>query len=238
MSLMSAEDRAYHQIVERVLSHHFAPGDRIIESELAEALGLSRTPVRNALRKLIAEGLLENRDNRGCFIPKLTPMDMREVFEARISLEGQAAGAAAGRIIPEDVAFLRVLLEREKELYRCGDISGYAAANKDLHLSIASLAKNAYLEKFIRQTYWRSELYVFFFDRFYIPPGGEAPLRDPEKSVSCREHDCIVEAIASKEKEAAATAMSDHLRTTYTLLTRRMPLYHTPACLQPQSGKA
>jgi DNA-binding GntR family transcriptional regulator len=90
MPKVSAEDRAYKEINKLILSQKYPRGDRLVEAELA----LSRTPVRNAPRKLIAEGLLENQDNKGCLIPRITPSDMEAVFGIRTLLEGRAAAAA------------------------------------------------------------------------------------------------------------------------------------------------
>lgn len=83
----SAENLAYEAILEMILSKEFSPGDRLVESEIAERLNLSRTPVRNVMRQLVAEGLLEVKENKGCYIPKLTPQDMYEVFKARAYME-------------------------------------------------------------------------------------------------------------------------------------------------------
>jgi DNA-binding GntR family transcriptional regulator len=95
MKRPTAEERAHREILRLIVSQRYAPGDRIFENELAEELGLSRTPIRNALRKLLAEGILENEGGLGCFIPKLTPSDMENVFQTRILLESRAAAIAA-----------------------------------------------------------------------------------------------------------------------------------------------
>ncbi|MCF7935418.1 MAG: GntR family transcriptional regulator [Synergistales bacterium] len=224
MSRQSTEDHAYRTLMGMLLNHELPPGDRVVESEIAGELGLSRTPVRNALGRLIAQGLLEKRGSKGCYVPRLTPMDMKEVFESRITLESQAARSAAQRSVGKDLRYLRILTEREKELYRAGDRHGYTEVNKDLHLFVASLAHNSYLERFVRQTFWRSELYIFFFDRFYQHPTEEqTTLRNPEESVSCREHDALVTALESKDADRAAELMEAHIQSTYELITRRFP---------------
>jgi DNA-binding GntR family transcriptional regulator len=226
MAKVSAEDRAHKEIIKLILSQKYAPGDRLVEAELAQELGLSRTPVRNALRKLIAEGLLENQDNKGCLIPRITPSDMEAVFSVRTLLEGRAAAAAARMATGADIDALRKLLAEERNLYAQGSMELYTEVNQQIHLGIAALSRNDYLERFIRQAFWRAELYIFFFDRFYIRPGGpEAPLRDPEKSQSCREHACLIEAISSRDSATAESVMKEHIQSTYQTITRRVFSY-------------
>ncbi len=223
MPRISAEDRAHRDIITLILSQKYAPGDRLVEAELAQELGLSRTPVRNALRKLIAEGLLENQDNKGCLIPKITPSDMESVFSVRTLLEGRAAAAAAKLATAADIDALQKLLEEERKLYAEGSMEPYTKINQQIHLGIGALSRNDYLERFIRQAFWRAELYIFFFDRFYIRPGGqEPPLRDPEKSQSCRQHARLVEAIASRDSALAESVMKEHIQSTYQTITRRV----------------
>jgi DNA-binding transcriptional regulator YhcF (GntR family) len=108
-----ARDEIFRLIVEREL----APGTRITEVFLAEKLGISRTPVRIALRELIAEGLLERDSTRGCIIPPLESEDMRHVFSLREKLEGMAAVQAAEHASPEDVKSLERILEEGAEDY-------------------------------------------------------------------------------------------------------------------------
>lgn len=226
MPKVSAEDRAHKEIINLILSQKYAPGDRLVEAELAQELGLSRTPVRNALRKLIAEGLLESQNNKSCVIPRITPADMEALFSVRSLIEGRAAAGAAKLATGADVEHLRNLVARERELYAQGDKDLYTEVNEKLHLGIARLARNDYLERFISQTFWRAELYIFFFDRFYLRPGGvEAPNRDPDKSQSCRQHAALVEAIAARDSVLAESLMKEHITCTYQTITRRVFAY-------------
>lgn len=229
---MNAEERAYGEVMEMILSRKYAPGDRLVEAELAKEMGLSRTPVRNALRQLVAEGLLENRNQKGCYIPRLTPQDMRETFQARIFLEGKAAMEAARFRSDQEAGMLLGILASEKEYYRNGQVKDYTQANKDFHLSIAAMAHNAYIEKFVHQTFWRSELYIFFFDRFYRPELSDEILRDPNKSVSCREHEKIARAIEAGDPSAAEVSMKAHLLSTLNYLAPRYPTYNFSTGLQ------
>ena len=189
--MKNAEASAYEMIMNMILSRSCGPGDRLVELEIAEQAGLSRTPVRNAMRQLAAEGLLENRGNKGCYIPQLTPQDMAEVFKIRGFLEGKAALEAAYNRTDEDLKKLHSFLDMEKEYYRKGSLKEYASVNDKFHLFLGKLSKNSYIEKFSRQAFLRSGLYIFYFDRFYAPSEHGELLRDPAQSVSCIEHEKI-----------------------------------------------
>lgn len=219
----TAEIIAYESIIEMILSREFAPGDRLIESEIAETLNLSRTPVRNVMRQLAAEGLLEIRGNKGCYIPKLSPEDMHSVFKARAYLEGQASLEAANIRSKENILALQELSEREKYYYSQGKLKEYSDINNKFHLLIAEICNNNYIEKFTRQLFWRSGLYIFHFDRYYAPNSAEELLRDPSTSVSCNQHEQIINAIIAGDGTLAENAMRSHIYTTYAMMTGRFP---------------
>ena len=226
MRAPTAEDRAHQEILKLIVSQKYAPGDRLVESELAEELGLSRTPGRNALRKLLAEGVLESEKGVGCSIPRLTPSDMEGVFQARILLESRAAAIAAKTASWPEIERLQKLLEEERSLYTSGEMDRYTRINEQLHLGITALSKNDYIERFARQVFWRSELYIFFFDRFYANRAPrEELLRDPEQSRSCREHAQLLESIVARDPKGAEEAMRVHVTSTYQTLTQRVTLF-------------
>ena len=219
----NAEMKAYDLITEMILSRKYAPGDRLIETEISENIGLSRTPIRNAMRKLAAEGLLDVRGNKGCYIPKLSPEDMAEVFKARAYLEGKVAMEAAYCRTEKDIEQMLDLLNQEKEYYSQGRHKEYAAVNDKFHLLLGKMARNNYIEKFMRQVFWRSGLYIFYFDRFYAPPINEEILRDPSKSVSCVEHEKILHAIELGDGALAESSARAHIYTTYSKIAGRIP---------------
>lgn len=225
--MKNAEAIAYETIIEMILSRTYAPGDRLVETELAESLGLSRTPIRNVLRQLVAEGLLEARDNKGCYIPQLSPEDMASVFKTRAFLEGRAAMEAAYCRTDGDVELLKSLLAEEKERYSEDKRKEYAAVNNKFHLLLAKLSRNAYLERFVKQVFWRSGLYIFYFDLFYVPPTPIELPRDPSKSISCTEHEQIVRAIAVGDGALAENVMRNHIYTTYSRMSGRVPRGHS-----------
>ena len=116
-----ATQSAYESIKTRILGGAYEPGKKLSEEDLAAAVGVSRTPVREALRRLHAEGLVDWEANRGATVPAWREQDLEEIFELRALLEGYGAELAATRITPEEIARLREL---------CTEMEGYAAGQR------------------------------------------------------------------------------------------------------------
>lgn len=223
MRSANAEERAYASILDAIATQRYAPGDHLSEAQIAGELNMSRTPVRNVLKKMTAAGILEYNRNVGCCIPQLTPHDMESVFSTRSLLEGQAAEIAAKCATPAEIEKLEELLEQEQAFFAQGEMTSYTKINESLHIGIAETTKNGYLTRFITQLFWRSEIYVIFFDRFYM--GNTLPegrLKDPRKSQSCLEHEKLMLAIANRKPKDACKAMHAHLKSTYETITRRV----------------
>ncbi|MFF5177826.1 GntR family transcriptional regulator [Micromonospora sp. NPDC000316] len=116
-----ATQSAYESIKNRILGGTYEPGKKLSEEDLAAAVGVSRTPVREALRRLHAEGLVDWEANRGATVPAWRKQDLEEIFELRALLEGYGAELAAARITPTEIARLREL---------CTEMEGYAASQR------------------------------------------------------------------------------------------------------------
>ncbi len=207
----NATERAGREIVRLIASHRFKPGDRLLETSLAKMLGMSRTPVREALGRLASTGFLVKTEmSRGYQIPFLTPKDIEDVFFMRGTLESKAAMLCA-RAMPESVLReLRRINEREEETFKANLKGEYAELNEDFHMHIATSSGNPYMEMYIRQLYWRSNLYVLFFMSFYCLESNY----DTER-LSYLEHRKIVEALEARNAEDAEIAMREHISSSY-----------------------
>jgi DNA-binding GntR family transcriptional regulator len=149
-----AVDRAYEVIREGILSGAHEQGARLREEELADAIGVSRTPVREALRRLTADGLVELGTNRGAQVVSYTDADLAEIFELRALLEAHAHGLAADHIDIAAIAHLRELAEAmeelgEKRTSRSRD--RIAELNREFHTTIVHAAGSARLEALLHQ---------------------------------------------------------------------------------------
>jgi len=210
---MAHEDRdeiAYRSIIGMILENRLGPGDFLLETELADLLQISRTPVRHALARLVAEGFLEKRRKKGCIIPKPTAEDAQQVFFARKAVESQTSAAAALYATEEEIRSFRNILVQQEKAFKSNDKEAYSTLNEQFHLGIAQAGRNIYLDRYCRQIFWRSNLYIFFFDRFYISRDN-----DPDHHLTIQQHQKILQAISDKDSQSASAAMIDHLENTY-----------------------
>ena len=214
----SSEEKAYQSIIKLIINQQYPPGTPLTETQVADEVGMSRTPVRNALRRLIANGFLDSTFNKSPRVPSVSGEDLRALFDLRLMLEPEAAYLAGQKATPEHKFFFDDLIAREREGYFQGDSDLYKI-NEKIHFGIAALSGNVYLERAIHPTFWRSELYVFFFDNLYTGRHNRARLKDPEKSMSHKAHRKLILAIFENDADAAKEIMTTHILDTQKGLT-------------------
>jgi len=219
MAKVSAEEKVYHYLLGLLIEHKLQPGSRILEKEIVEKIKVSRTPVRNAIIKLVADGLLDKAPDKGVTIPIPTGEDVKQIFCAREALEGESAFLAAMSINNEDIDFLKMLHKREKDAYYSFNKKLYTEVNESFHLNIARISKNRYLDRFIKQVYWRSQIFVFYFDSFYnFHPENSKKYFTPYERSSFKDHSEIIDAIINHDAGIAKKRMREHISSTYNLL--------------------
>ena len=180
-----------------IMEGDLAPGSNHLEAELAEALGLSRTPVREAALRLAHEGLVTVRPRKGVRVCELTPRDMTDIYDILTELECLAAGrAAARRPSPADLAPLTTATDRMEAALHGGDLDAWAAADDRFHRALAALGDNARM----------SEIVARLYDQAYRARRLTLRLRPPP-AASTRDHRALLEAIATG---AADTARAIH----------------------------
>jgi DNA-binding GntR family transcriptional regulator len=140
---------AYAVLKDAILLDILPEGERLQERYLAEALGLSRTPVREALKRLETEGLVEGLANGGVRIRELTLQDLEDIYELRIVLEGLAARLAAQRASSSDITCLKHLIEQSQTAVDAGKIGIPAFLNAQFHQAIADATRNKHLIELI-----------------------------------------------------------------------------------------
>ncbi len=210
-------DAAYRAIIRMILENQYRPGDILLETELAERLCFSRTPVSYALGKLVAEGFLEKRKKKGCVIPTPSAEDARNVFLARQVIESQTAAAAAKHASAAEIAELGKIFDQQAESLTSGSKELFSSTNEAFHLGIASMSRNPYLERYCRHAFWHSNTYVFFFDSFY-----RNWTESSANSKTAKYHKSIFDAIAQHDADAAGRLMGEHVITTYEGLLVRL----------------
>ncbi|MFH1135594.1 MAG: GntR family transcriptional regulator [Pseudomonadota bacterium] len=209
------EDFAYRYIIHMIVENQVKPGDAILETEMADLLGISRTPVRQALGRLVTEGLLEKKRKKGCVIPLPRPEDAKQVFLAREILEGQVAALAAAHASADDIAGLRLILDRESRALASQDKDGYYLANEEFHFALAKASGNIYFERYCRHIFRRSSFYIFYFDSFYSRRQKEQRL---PRQITPRQHAEILAAVERRDPATAEKLVREHIQYSYNVL--------------------
>lgn len=186
-------------ILEGIRSGRYQPGEHLRETEVANWLGVSRTPVREALRRLEAEGLLNFESWRGVVVADLDRQQVSELYAMREVLEGAAARLAARHIDDTEIELLDLLLERSAAA--ADSPEAQAEINKQLHETIYCAAHNRYLLQTLEQQ--RNALALLRGTTFALPGRAESALA---------EHRAVVDAIRRRDPEGAEAAARAHIK--------------------------
>lgn len=218
MSSQSAEETAYNEIINMIIMHQYPPGSAVVESQIAEKLCMSRTPVRNALKRLISDGLLDCTLNKGCSVPNLSRRDLDYLFDFRTLVEPACAREAAINYTPAYKDEIDSLIEEENTCLRskAGELH---IINEKMHTLTVTISGNNYFLHSVKQVTWRCQLYLFFFDNFYMSKGSEnTSYLENFKSPS--QHARLFTAIKDKNPDEAEAVMKEHIASTYNMLTQ------------------
>ena len=185
---------------EQIFAGLLAPGSFLDESALCESLKISRTPLREALKVLTAEGLLRHEPRRGCFVNEVTEQDLDDIFPVIALLEGRCAYEAARRATDADLAALVTLHERLNGHAKAGRINDYYATNFAIHEAIILLANNRWLAMAIADL--RKILKLARLQQLHAPG---------RLTQSLSEHMTVFAALQSRDSEGAEADMRTHL---------------------------
>jgi DNA-binding GntR family transcriptional regulator len=197
------------EIREMIRRGELEPGERLLEDRLAERLGVSRNPVREAIRALESTGLVEVRHRRGAYVSALDPARAVELLELRSVLEGFAARLAASRRTAEQLAEIRRCIEDGQAAMKANDIVRAAKAHRAFHLAIEAAAGNSYLGVAVEPLRAQTEL-VF------------STLVDRRGLIGWAEHVEILEAIEAGDGDRASDAAREHMSSVLNDVRRRM----------------
>lgn len=205
---------AYHLIRRAIVEGAYPPGQRLVEQRLAEEHGLSRTPVREALRMLQAEGLVDFERNRGAAVRRLTVDDIADIYELRSRLEGYACERAAVRATDDQIDRMRVAADRfAAHVDTLAEVTAVGSAqpapglfhdltrwNDELHLTILEAASNERLTT----TLFRTVDHPLVFQAFRRYDHGQL-------GRSALFHRLIQQALAAREGDRASRLMAEHV---------------------------
>lgn len=194
----------YQEVAERlrqrIFAHELTPGTWIDEQKLAEQYGISRTPLREALKVLASEGLVELKPRRGCYVTEISRQDLDDIFPLMAMLEGRCAADAVRRAKPADIKALRATHDRLEVAARDGQINAFFEANQAFHRQIQELAGNRWLLSVIQDL--RKVLKLSRLHSLSL----EGRLQQ-----SLDEHRLIMAAFENGNAEQAEKLMHDHL---------------------------
>ena len=159
-----------------ILEGRYPPGQRLREVELAERLGVSRTPLREAFYTLETRGLLQIQPRRGAFVKSVTVEEMEELLTVRVALDGLAAGLAAEKADATDIEELKRVHEAQRAAFRQGDDSAFHALGQEFHNLIYATAGNPKLSSIYRSL--RIDLALYPVADILLPGETEKSLED------------------------------------------------------------
>ena len=194
-----------HEVEQRlrelIIGRTLAPGQRLVETDLAQRLGVSRGPIREALQSLQLQGWVELSPQRGAFVRNPGKREADEVFAVRAALESEAAGLAADRVTADDLAELRRICSTGRNAIARFDEAAAVAANSELHRCVAGLSGVQLLHSYIVTL----DLHVRWFYR---------PVVRARWLASWDEHDQLIQALAVGNRDEAVRVMRWHIEQT------------------------
>lgn len=206
-------DSVLARLAEAIMSGELAPGSKISEPEMAKRYGISRAPLREAIRRLEERSLVTRVPRQSARVIALTPERIHQVFVIREAIEGMAAREAAARITGEEIARLQASLERQRAASSESGAYPFKTLDTDYHGAIAQASRNEFLIKFLREDY---QALVEICRRRVRADAGRS-------RQSLDEHRRIVEALAARDADLAEMLMRRHVAASREHLLKQLP---------------
>jgi DNA-binding GntR family transcriptional regulator len=185
---------------QRIYAHELEPGTWIDEQTLAASFGISRTPMREALKVLASEGLVRLEPRRGCYVAELSEQDLDEIFPVMALLEGRVAFEATTKATAADLEYLSAVHDQLEKHAAANDADRFFEANQTFHNALQEIAGNRWLKQMIDDA--RKVIKLTRRDSLRL----EGRLKQ-----SLSEHRAILQALRDHDPDAAGRAMHDHL---------------------------
>ena len=193
-------NRVYLILEEAILQGKLKQGDRLIEEELAGKLGISRAPIREALRMMQKEGLIVISPRKGAFVNSISGEDIAEIYEATSALEGLAVKLFCSRYTDAELANLEQLYTSMEKKVKNNDVVAYRKLNRQFHEALIHGSKN----KKIREICGVLQKQISWFQNMNLSV-------QSRMEISLQEHKHIIDAFYAKDPEAAGKAASEHV---------------------------
>lgn len=191
----------FETLRDAIISQLLFPGERLMEIKLAEEMGVSRTPVREAIRKLELEGFVVMVPRKGAYVAEISRQDIREVFEIRCALEVLAVGLAAQRITEEELAEMNGYILKEAEETKANNLKSIIEIDAKFHGVLYKAARNQRLLQIINNL--QEQLHRF----------RSASLARPGRDkIALEEHKEIIEALSRRDTDQAKDLAKKHIK--------------------------
>jgi len=197
----TSADYAYQELRQRIRKKDLKPGERLPEVRISVEIGVSRTPVREALRRLASEGLVLIIPNSGARLASPTQREMEDTFAVREQLESISVAIAATRISERNLRRLEDAILEEEKAFQEKNLELFLEINENFHRIIAESSGNRVLAEFVENILARTNAYVVFYEPFY----------DMEENPGIAQHRDIAKALREKDREKAVELMREHL---------------------------
>lgn len=198
----TASEFVYEQLRRKIFEKSLTSGQRLPEVAIAKEMNVSRTPVREALRRLESEGLVQIVPGWGACLASPTRQEIIDTYEVRETLEIMAVRKAARRITPLQLCLLQEQINAEREIFIKKDLESYLKVNDEFHIIIAESSGNSTLAGYVRNILSRIFVQMIFFESFF----------DFDTNPSLEEHITILEALKAHDEERCAALIQEHLK--------------------------
>lgn len=192
--------KVYQQLRRKLLRGDLAPDSQLDERQLAEELGVSRTPLREAISQLVKEGIVEHRPYRGNFVRTFTAKQVNDLYEVRKALESLAMRLAIRKLSQEHLEEIRTILDQVQEALDRGDIAAYTEADRRFHQAILQITGNETLVESLNRLAAQIQMVRILANR------------DPEVvERTAQERPRILAALEARDADTAARLMEEHI---------------------------
>jgi DNA-binding GntR family transcriptional regulator len=203
----SLTDEVYEYLSDKIIAGKYSSGDWLRQEDISTLLGVSQTPVREALDRLVASGLAERVPYRGVRVPILEPREIVDAFLLRLILETTAARLAAKVIQTEEAQDLSALIEKTAGLVTLDDMSTLRQLNKQFHTHLVEAARSPLLNKIYEMTTNAFPDWMLYEYMFRHPE-----LLQTSLEREYHEHEAIIDALRSNDPQAASHQVANHIK--------------------------
>ncbi|SDO43531.1 DNA-binding transcriptional regulator, GntR family [Halobacillus aidingensis] len=205
----------YEYLKNHIMFRQLPPGTQLVENMIGKELQVSRTPIRNAMKKLEQEGLVKIYSNRGAFVVEPTLEEIRQAFDMRRHLEKMTLEQIYDQMNEEDFVHLEEWIEHERKTYETRNILEYLDVNKQFHMTLALKTKNRFLIDFTERILNQINVYLMLYDVFVD--------EDLYEKQRFKEHELLLEALRNKDLSRLLQLIDQHMEESlnYMSITQR-----------------